>query len=209
VVGVVRDGKFQSLAEGETSYVFLPFEQSYEPAMTLHVWAPERLASVSLAVQDIVRRLDPDIAIGGSRTYAEVIDQATVPYRVAAIMMGVSGLIGLALSVIGVYGVMSFQVAQRTREFGVRRALGAPTASLLGGVVRRGVNLAAVGCAIGLILGAGAGQLLRSLLVDLSPLDPPTFVGVPVLLLLAAALASLVPALRATSVDAMESLREE
>ncbi|MCZ6572975.1 MAG: hypothetical protein O7C98_07385, partial [Planctomycetota bacterium] len=87
--------------------------------------------------------------------------------------------------------------------------LGAPTASLLSVVVRRGVGLAAVACAIGLILGAGAGQLLRSFLVDLSPLDPLTFVGVPVLLLLAAAIASLVPALRATSVDAMESLREE
>jgi predicted permease len=209
VVGVVKDGKYQFLAEGETSFVFFPFGQSYRPQMTLHVRAPEQLASVSLAVQDIVRRLDPDIAIEGSRTYAEVLDLATFPYRVAASMTGVFGLIGLALSVIGVYGVLSFQVAQRTREFGVRRALGAPAATLLGGVVRRGVGLAAVGCAFGLLLGGGVGQLLRSFLVDLSPLDPPTFVGIPLLLLLAAALASLVPALRATSVDAMESLREE
>lgn len=107
------------------------------------------------------------------------------------------------------YGVLAFQVAQRTREIGVRRALGAREADLVRRVVSRGARLAAVGCAVGLLLGGAASHVLRSVLLGLQPLDPPTFLGVPVVLFIVALAASWIPAVRAARVEATVALRHD
>ncbi len=124
-------------------------------------------------------------------------------------MIGSFGLVGLLLAILGVYGVLSFQVTQRTREFGVRRALEANGRDLVKNLVPGGRLISSAGCGIGVLTSSVLAQLLESFLIRLHPLDPVTFTGVPFVLLAVAIAASLIPGLRATSVGAVEALREE
>lgn len=124
-------------------------------------------------------------------------------------MVGAFGVVGLILAALGIYGVLAYHVGMRTRELGIRRALGASRGSLVRGVVERGGWIAAAGCIIGVAAGASLALLLRSLLFGIRPLDPVTFVGVPLTLLLVALAASWVPARRASRVEPLEALRAE
>jgi len=125
------------------------------------------------------------------------------------VMLTIASVMALLLGLIGIYGVMSYAVSQRTREIGIRMALGASASGLKAMFVRHGLGLAAVGVALGLLLAAGLSRLMASLLFGVSPLDPITFVVVPIVLATAAVLASYLPARRATSVDPVEVLRGE
>jgi predicted permease len=209
VVGVVRDGKYVYVAEGPTAYVFTPAAQSAPARMTLHVRAPGAEAATLRALEDIVRALDPNVPLENSGPMSRTVDLALLPYRLVAQVVGIFGVVGLVLAAVGVYGVLSFQVARRTRELGVRRALGARATDLLVLVLREGVVLAASGCAAGVALGAGVAHLLRGVLLGVGPLDPVTFLGVPAILFAVAILASTVPALRAGAVEAVRALNEE
>jgi ABC-type antimicrobial peptide transport system permease subunit len=124
-------------------------------------------------------------------------------------MLAIAGGMALLLGVIGIYGVISYSVLQRTREIGIRMALGSPQKSVTRLFVSHGLRLAAIGIACGLAAAALCTRLMASLLFEVSPLDPLTFAGVPLMLVLAAALASYVPALRAALVDPVEALRTD
>ncbi|HEX8670890.1 MAG TPA: ABC transporter permease [Longimicrobium sp.] len=207
VVGVARDGKYASVSEEPRAFAFFPFAQSYSPRMVLHVRGGG--AGLREMIRREVRALDPDIAVENQTALASMVGLTLLPQRVAAILVGVLGVLGLALAGIGVYGVLAYQVAQRTREFGIRLALGASARHVMRLVVGRGALLAAGGAAVGLLMAAGITRFLRSFLIGVSPLDPLTFAGVAVTLAAVALLASYLPARRAVRVDPMQALRAD
>jgi len=208
IVGVVRDQKYRSLADGPRNFVFLPIRQQFIPNVALMV----RTGDPSTALPGIraaLRQMNPNLPILNTLSMQEYAALSMFPQRIASWVSGSLGLVGLLLVGLGVYGVTAFSVQQRTREIGVRMALGAQRADVLRMVLGQGLRLAAWGAGLGLMLSAAAGQLLSSLLYGLSPLDPLTFVGVAALVLGVAALATLVPARRATKVDPLVALRYE
>lgn len=209
VVGVARNGRYVFVFEQPGAYAFQSFAQSYRARMRLHVRAPGAEAATLRAIRQVVRGLDPNVATEDPALMTDIIALTLFTQKFAAQLGGLFGLIGLLLAALGVYGVLAFHVAQRSRELCIRRALGAQNADLVAPVLLRAAVLASVGCVVGLGLGGGGATLMRSFLVGIEPLDPPTFIGVPVVLLLVALLASYLPAARATRVDTMAVLREE
>jgi ABC-type antimicrobial peptide transport system permease subunit len=149
------------------------------------------------------------VPVTGAGPLSEQIDEALLPQRVAASIAGVFGLVGLVLASVGIYGIVSYTVAQRTREIGVRMALGARRGDVLALILRRGLRLSLYGIALGLAGAFVATRLLGEMLYGLSATDPLTFAGVSLLLAAVALLASYVPARRAARVDPMVALRCE
>lgn len=209
VIGVARDGKYIELGEDPTPFVFYPFAQRYRPHMTLHVRSARPAAEVLGDVRGVLRRLDPNVALEAPASLEARMGFSLFPQRFAAVLIGAFGVIGLLLAGIGVHGVLAFEVARRTREFGIRTALGAGVGGVLRLVLRRGALLAAAGALVGLGLAAAAGRLLESFLFGIRPLDPVSFLVVPVILAGVALVASALPAIRAARVAPMEALRQE
>jgi predicted permease len=209
IVGVVRTGRYVMVTETPSPAVFLAFAQSPRWAMALHARAPGREAATLRAIQEEVRALDPDVALEAPSTLEGLVGFALVPQRVAAQFVGLFGVVGLVLAAMGIYGVLAYQVARRTREFGVRRALGATSGHVIRHVVGRGALIAGVGCALGTAAGAGLALSIRTFLYGIQPLDPLTFIGVPAALFGVALVAGYLPALRASTVEAVEALRQE
>ena len=143
------------------------------------------------------------------RTMTRHLGIALMPARLAGAALGVFGLLGLLLASVGMYGVMSYTVSQRRREIGIRMAIGAATTDVVRLIMRQGLTLVVVGAAIGVAGALGASRLLRGILYSPSVVDPVTFAGVPLLLTAVAALASWLPARRASGVDPLEALRRE
>jgi putative ABC transport system permease protein len=209
VVGVIRDGRFTYMGGPPRPFLLIPLAQGYRASVAVHVRAPGAEAAALRALEEAVRALDPNVAVMESNTLATMVEFSLFPHRFASSLVGVFGLIGLALSAIGLYGVLAFNVAHRTREFAVRRALGARRNDVIGQVLRRAGVLIAIGCVAGMALGAGMGILLRGFLIGIRPLDPVSFVTVPLVLLVVAVLASLRPAQRALAVEPTEALRQD
>ena len=209
VVGVARDGKYRSLGDRSRPYVYRPLMQSYEPKMTLVVRTSGEPAALAGAVRGQLRALDPNLPVAEMRTLAEQFDLSLLPSRVAAWTLGAFGLLALALAAIGVYGVVSYSVAQRTREIGVRVALGASRRDVLRLVLGEGLKMVAAGLGVGLLLALAATRLVAGFLYGVTASDPVTFAGVPVLLGAVALAAGYLPARRATKVDPMKALRYE
>jgi ABC-type antimicrobial peptide transport system permease subunit len=153
--------------------------------------------------------MDPNLALYGVTTLEKYIGASDFRQRVGSQILGLFGLLGLVLASIGLYGLLSFSVAQRTREIGIRVALGSDGPGIFRLVMRKGVVLVAVGLAVGGAVAAGAVVLLRSLLVGVGPWDPPTFLGVATVLAGVAALACALPAWRAMRLDPLVALRHE
>ncbi|HKQ98101.1 MAG TPA: ABC transporter permease, partial [Candidatus Polarisedimenticolia bacterium] len=208
VVGVVRDQKYRSLGDGPRNFVFLPIRQQFIPNVALMLRTTDARATLP-AVRAAVRTMHPDVPVLTTLSMQEYAALSLFPQKVASWVAGSLGLVGLLLVGLGVYGVIAFSVQQRTREIGVRMALGARRADVLRMVLGQGLRLTAWGTGAGLLLAAVATQMLSALLYDVSALDPITFAGVAALVLLVAALATLVPARRATRVDPLVALRDE
>ena len=209
VVGVSRDVKGRSLAEAAPPTFYRSIQQAYNSSFTLHV----RADGDPRALQQVLRRtfeeLDPNLAFNNVRTMAEHMGAATFVQRIGAWLLSLFGALALVLAAVGLYGVLSYSVAQRTREIGVRVALGASRRNVLELVVGRAMRLTGIGLGVGLLLAAGVGQLLRSQIFGVSPLDPLTFISVIVLLAAVAFVAAWLPARRAARVDPIVALQSE
>jgi ABC-type antimicrobial peptide transport system permease subunit len=167
---------------------------------------------IASSVRQAIRNANPDVAVYDIRTIEEHLDSGTngfAIFRLAALASGLFGGMGLLLASIGLYGMMAYHVNQRTHEIGVRMALGARASDLIRDVLVRGGRLALIGILIGVVLAVGLAQLLRRLLLDVSPVDPLTYAAVALLVMGITVLASFVPARRATVVDPIVALRAE
>ena len=209
IVGVVRDVNTSSLIDGlAESYVYVPLRQQYQSTVTLAVRAKngQRLAD---AIRGLVATMDPNLPIVTSETLEDWTALGLVPRKIAASAAGSLGFVGMVLAAIGIYGVTAYAVERRTREFGIRIALGAPNGEILKMVIGQGIRLALAGTAIGLVLAAGASTVLVGFLFGIPPLDPVVFGGTAALFVAVGLAACHGPARRATKVDPLVVLRYE
>jgi len=211
VVGVVKDGKFRELREAQRFMMYWPLAQSPFSVSESYLLVrttgdPKALLS---AVREVVRSLDPDLPVLDIFPLAEQKSRLLAPQRMVAVLLGAFGLLGLLLAAAGIYGVMAYAVSQRTREIGIRMALGAETCDVLGLVLRHALLLVLIGVAIGSAAALVFARLLRSFLYEVSPGDPVSFIGTATALSAVALLASYIPARRAAKVDPMVALRYE
>ena len=209
IVGVTETGKYKSLGEDPTAAMYFPLAQSWEPAMYVIVRGSQDPAVYLAAIRREVAALDPQMPLANHRTLISHLGTSLLPARIAGGALGLFGVIGLLLAGIGMYGVMSHSVGQRTREIGIRMALGATANGVISLVMRQGLRQVVVGCVLG-IVGAGASfMLIRGVLYGTGSMTAATFVAAPLLLLAVAALALLIPARRAARLDSVVALRRE
>src|SRR5262245_3005883 len=209
VVGVCADGKYNTLGEEQQAALFQPLLRDYSTSVTLVARTSSDPRAVLSSLRREVQALDPNMPLYNVETLNEHMGVPLFPARVAAIVLGSFGALALLLAAIGIYGVMSYVVAGRIREIGLRMALGAKAADVLRLILRQGMLLAVIGTLIGLTIGFGGTRLLKTLLYGVSAADPVTFAIVAILLFAVAALACFVPARRATKVDPLVALRYE
>ena len=209
IVGVAGDGKYNSLGEATQPAFYRPMLRDYNTSAALVARTTGDPKAAIAALRGELLALDPTLPTYDVRTLSDHLNVPLFPYRMAAVVLGSFGILAVVLAAIGIYGVMSYVVASRTRELGVRVALGAARSDVLLLIMKQGMSLALIGLAGGLLVGFGAAQLIVKLLFGVNPTDPITFVGVTVLLGLVAALACYIPARRATKVDPLVALRYE
>ncbi|MDA8020438.1 MAG: ABC transporter permease [Thermoanaerobaculia bacterium] len=210
VVGLVPTGKYRLPGEAPRPYAFIPLAQDFRTRLTVAMKTRRPMAGLIEQAKAEVLALDSNLAIEEARPFAETVESRVLgPLNLVAALAGSFGLIGLVLAAIGLYGVMALQVVHRTREIGIRMALGAGVRRVLGEVVKRGLSLACFGLVLGTGLGMLATRVMGSFLLGVGPRDPLTFATVILLLAVVAILASLVPAIRATLIDPVRTLRAE
>jgi putative ABC transport system permease protein len=207
VAGVVRTGKYHTLSEDPQPFLYLPFD--YRPRATLVVRTEGDPRVLLTSVRRAVQALDPNVLPIDLETMKQYMALPLFPAHTTGLLLGAFGILALVLAVTGLYGVISYSVAQRTREIGVRMALGANRRDVLKLVLRHGMTLTLIGVSLGVIASLAVTRVLSSLLYGIRPTDPATFVAVPLLLMAVALLASYIPARRATKVDPMVALRYE
>jgi predicted permease len=209
IIGVVRDSKYLTLGEEPEPCVYLPLAQNHETGMTLHVRTSAPPASFVASVRQAVQSLEKNLPVTNIRPLDELLGISLYAPRMGALLLGAFGALALLLASVGLYGVMSFSIAQRTREIGVRMALGASRRAVLRLVLGEGMKLVAIGVASGLAVAVTATQWLSSFLYGVSATDIVTFASIPALLAIVAFLACWIPARRATKVDPLVALRPE
>ncbi len=209
VVGVVGHMVHEGLDAQKRIQVYFPLAQNDLPFLGLTVrTAGDPLAALG-TVRAAVRSVDPDLPVAGVETMERLIDQSTGSRRFAMLLLGGFALLAMVLASIGLYGVMSYTVTQRSRELGVRLALGADPRAVLGLVLGQGFRLALTGVVLGLVVAVAVTRVMKNMLFNLSATDPLTFLTIALLLVAVALVASYLPALRATRVDPIVALRSE
>ncbi|HET8549339.1 MAG TPA: FtsX-like permease family protein, partial [Bryobacteraceae bacterium] len=208
VVGIARDGKYEYLGEPARAHILVPFTQNYEPNMKIVVRATN-IPLVMPAVSREILAFDPNLPAPQLKTAVEHLSESLANERVNASAISLSGLLTLLLTAVGLFGVVSFTVAQRTREIGIRVALGARPADVVRPMMSEGVRLIAAGLAAGVLMALGAVRLLASSLYGLGAVDAVSFGGGAALLAGVTLLACWLPARRALRVDPIEALRCE
>jgi predicted permease len=209
VVGVVGDIKLTSLEEADGPAVYVPHTQLALSQMTLVVRTDLNPLALVNSVGAAVRSLDPELPLADVRTMQAVVDRTTAQPQVIAVLLSAFALMALLLAGVGVYGVMAYSVAQRSREIGVRMALGAAPESVLAMVMSQAIRLVLAGVFAGLLVAAAFTRLLATQLYETDALDPVAFGGTALLLVVVAALASYVPARRGMRIPPIEALRAD
>src|SRR5215813_1492505 len=208
IAGVARDGKYWTIGEDPQAFVWFPIgnQLAYNFLVVRTSAKPETLIG---AIRGEFRKLDPNLPVTDVKTLTEHMSLSLFPARAFASLLSAFGLLALALAAIGIFGVMSYAVSQRTREIGVRMALGAGAKDIFKLVIGRGLLLTSIGVGVGLALALVGTRLISSLLYSVSAIDPLAFVGVTLLLVAVAFLACFFPARRAMKTDPMVALRYE
>jgi predicted permease len=219
VVGVVKDVKQGSWTDAASDELYVPFRQSgnlffngtgpHTAGMTLVVRTNIEPQSLARAIKTAVWSVDRNLPVSHVETLENTVGNATWQSRFSLLLIGIFSLLALVLAMIGIYGVMAYEVAQRTHEIGIRMALGAGRRSIASLIARQSLPIALIGIACGLGAAAGLARLMRGVLYQIDPIDPATFASVAALVLIVATLAALVPARRAMRVDPMIALRHE
>ncbi len=212
VIGVAKDSRnniFNRLDREPEPTIYRPFTQNYAALASLVVRTDGDPRSLISAVRGEVAALDENLPPQNLQPLSEIVSLASWSARTGAAVLGVFGLLGLVLAAIGIYGVMSYSVSRRTREIGLRMALGAETRDVIKLIVKQGMGLTLIGAMIGLMLAVAVTRLLASLLYGVTATDPATFAGVVLFVIGVAVLACYLPARRATKVDPMIALRCE
>jgi ABC-type antimicrobial peptide transport system permease subunit len=209
VVGIAKDGKYGKLNEAPRNYIYIPEFQFFRPDMQLQVRTAGDPALALPAIQAEIRKLDPNLPLFDARTVEEHMQLSVFIPKMASTLLGLFGGLALLLAVVGLYSVVAYSVAQRTREIGIRMALGAGRQSILAMVLRQGLMLTGIGLVIGLGLAAAAAQAVKSQLLGLDAIDPVSFGGTTLALLLVALAACVLPARRASRLDPLTALRRD
>ncbi len=208
IVGVFHNLRGAGIRE-DVPEINVPFAQSPWPQASMAIKTTGDPKALLRSIAGAVNSVDPDLPLAGAQTVDEIVSESLAIDRFSVVLFASFGVLGLLLAAVGIYGVMAFGVTQRTREFGIRMALGAQRASVLRLVLREGTILAVLGSAIGLGGAYLVGRAMQSTLFGVGAFDAKAFGGIVVLLIAVALLACLVPALRASTIEPMEALRDE
>jgi putative ABC transport system permease protein len=209
IVGVARTAKYRDLREDPLPFIYLPLSQEYQPNMTLIVRTAGDPAALLGTLRKEMSDVNKAVTVFSVQMMSETIAGQLAVDRMIAVLLSVFGGAALLLAAIGIYGVMGYAVAQRTREIGIRVALGAERGDIMTLIVRRGLMLTIIGASIGLVLALALTRALKSLLFGVSASDPLTFSAIVTLLVAVALVACYFPARRATKVDPIVALRNE
>jgi predicted permease len=210
VIGIARNSKYNAVAEDPIPFIYQPLLQNYTPQATLHLLAAGDPASLTSAVRREIQQIDPTLSVFNIRTLRQQVSESLAPLRTNVVIMATFGALALLLASIGLYGVANYSVTQRTREIGVRMALGARRSAVLGLILGQGLLLVGLGVAIGLAAAFVLTSLIPpALLPNMSARDPLTFAATAALLSGVALVASCIPAIRASRIDPLLALRAE
>jgi putative ABC transport system permease protein len=209
VVGVIGDVKYAGLDQQTKPEMYAPFAQRAWPFMRIVVRSKSDPSLVTAAIRDAVRFIDKDQPVDKVMTMSSVVSASIVSRSFYMQLLGTFAALAFILAAVGIYGVVSYSVAQRTREIGIRVALGAQSRDVVGLVLKEALRLTLLGVGLGLVGAFAATRVLRNLLFEVKPTDPTTFICLSLLLTLVALLASYIPARRATKVDPLVALRYE
>jgi len=210
VVGVVGDAHYGGLGQAPEPVVYgsiLQHDASTNPSFTVRT--DRDPVSLVSSIRGILAQIDKDLPLADVASMEEMMSESVAQPRLETVLFAIFGGLAMLLAAVGIYGVMSYSVSQRTAEIGVRLALGADRGNVLALICKQGLRLAAIGLSGGVLLALGVTRLMATLLFGVSPTDPLTFVTIVILLALVALLACYVPARRATKVDPMVALRYE
>jgi predicted permease len=209
IVGVAEDGKYISLSENRSPAFWIPLEIWYSANASLVARTGMNGAQAVQLLRNAVRDLDPMVALYSAGTMTEQLDLPLFPARAAASALGAFGFLALILVATGIYGVMAYAVSRRTREIGIRMAIGASQAQVLGMIGRRALMLIGTGTAVGLGLALMVARLLGQILYGVEPTDPVTYAAVFLMILAIAVVACCIPAMRAIRINPVSALRQE
>jgi putative ABC transport system permease protein len=209
VVGVAQDVRPGALDRELPPQLYRPHHQAPSGRMTVVVRTAQDPSALGASLRDLVRRADPTVPIATLRTMEEIVSVSLVHRRFQMMLTSLFGIVALLLGAVGVYGVVSYTVVRRTREIGLRLALGATRQEVIGWIFSRGMQPVFIGVGAGVLGAMAVAQTMRHLLFGVGPLDPAAFGGVALVLLIAAALACYLPARRAAELDPLTALRQD
>ena len=209
IVGVAHDMQLTTLVDGQgRPSVYVPLDQHYQTSLTI-IARTTRSQRIAEPIRTLLRSMNPNLALITSQTLDESVALGLTPQRIAASVSGLLGIVGLLLASIGIYGLTAYMVTRRTREIGIRIALGAPRAHVVRMIVREALGLTLTGSAFGLVFAALISQVLAGFLFGIPPVDPVTFAGTTLLFVVIGLVACYRPLRRATDIDPTQALRHE